>query len=82
METARLEFAPPGSGTGVLQAQGPWALFRLFAQGQLARGATAEQYVVDFTSGEHHVRYALRAASVLNPFAPSVLQNFSCPRIQ
>jgi type VI secretion system protein ImpL len=82
MEIARLQFTPPGSGTGVLQAEGPWALFRLIDQGTLTRGATSDQYDVAFSTGGHHVSFALRAGSVQNPFSHSVLQSFSCPHIQ
>ena len=82
MPSARLRFDPPAGGTGVIEADGPWSLFRLFGKGTLSQGATPELYTADFTAGAHHARFNIRAASVLNPFAPSVLQSFSCPHIQ
>jgi type VI secretion system protein ImpL len=82
MGTARLRFDPPSGGTGVIETEGPWALFRLFGRGQLVQGAMAELYTVDFTAGAHHARFGIRAGSVLNPLSPSVLQSFSCPHIQ
>jgi type VI secretion system protein ImpL len=82
METARLQFTPAGNGTGVLQAEGPWALFRLIDQGILRPGATSDLYDVTFSTSGHHVSFTIRAGSVQNPFAHSLLQSFSCPHIQ
>jgi len=82
MDLARLQFTPPGSGTGVLQAEGPWALFRLIDMGTLKPGPTSDLYDVTFSTGGHHVSFAIRAASVQNPFSHSGLQSFSCPHIQ
>jgi type VI secretion system protein ImpL len=81
MELARLQFTPGGSGTGVLQAEGPWALFRLIDQGLLSP-KSANQYDVTFATADHHVSFSIEAGSVQNPFSHSVLQSFSCPRIQ
>jgi len=81
MELARLQFTPAGSGTGVLQADGPWALFRLIDQGLLSP-KSANQYDVTFATPDHHVSFSIEAGSVQNPFSHSVLQSFSCPRIQ
>jgi type VI secretion system protein ImpL len=80
MNSARVIFdPPPSSGPAVLKATGPWALFRLFAQGTLQQGDSADRYTLNFTLGDRHVSYELRAGSVQNPFAPGVLKDFQCP---
>lgn len=83
MNNVRLVFDPPSPGdTGVKQASGPWALFRLFSQGTLTRAGAAERYTLSFTSGARHATFEIRAGSVLNPFAPGVLQDFRCPSLK
>jgi type VI secretion system protein ImpL len=80
MNTVRLAFdPPPASGPPVLQASGPWALFRLFAQGNLQQAGSADQYRLTFHAGDRQVVYELRAGSVLNPFIPGILRDFRCP---
>jgi type VI secretion system protein ImpL len=80
MNNARLVFdPPPSSGPPVLQATGPWALFRLIAQGTLEQTGSSDRYTLSFTLGDRHATYELRAGSVLNPFAPGVLKDFQCP---
>jgi type VI secretion system protein ImpL len=83
MTEVKLTFdPPPASGTGVLQAAGPWAMFRLFGQGRLAQAGSSDRYTLTFQSGEREAVFELRAASVLNPFAPGVLRDFRCPSVQ
>lgn len=80
MNSARLVFdPPPSSGPPVLQATGPWALFRLFGQGTLTQGSSPDSYTLSFTAGDRHASFQIRAGSVLNPFAPGVLRDFKCP---
>jgi type VI secretion system protein ImpL len=82
MNNVRLVFdPPPSSGQAVLHATGPWALFRLFAQGQLQQSGGADQYTLNFTVGDRHASFEIRAGSVLNPFAPGVLREFKCPAL-
>ncbi len=82
MSTVRLTFDPPPSGgTGILQASGPWALFRLFDQGNLQQAGSAERYQLTFRSGEREAVFEVRAGSVLNPFARGVLREFRCPTL-
>jgi type VI secretion system protein ImpL len=81
--TARLVFEPPTSaGTGVLQATGPWALFRLFEQGRLQQqqGST-DLYTLTLAAGGHQATFEIRAGSVQNPFASGLLKNFQCPKL-
>ena len=61
--------------------QGPWALFRLFDQGNLQQAGSAERYQLTFHSGDRQAVFELRAGSVLNPFAQGVLQEFRCPTL-
>jgi type VI secretion system protein ImpL len=79
MNSARLVFDPPPAGGGVLQANGPWALFRLFDQGTLAQAGSADVYTLSFHLGDHQASFLIRAGSVLNPFAPGMLHDFRCP---
>jgi type VI secretion system protein ImpL len=82
MSTVRLVFdPPPRSGTGVLQASGPWALFRLFDQGTLQQAGSPERYTLSFQLGERQASFELRAGSVLNPFQRSLLRDFRCPNL-
>jgi type VI secretion system protein ImpL len=83
ISNVRLVFEPPpSSGQPVLHASGPWALFRLFGQGSLQQTDSADRYTLNFTVGDRHASYEIRAGSVLNPFAPGVLQGFQCPALQ
>jgi type VI secretion system protein ImpL len=83
MNNVRLVFDPPSAGdTGVKQASGPWALFRLFAQGTLTQAGSADKYTLSFRSGQRSATFAIRAGSVLNPFKPGVLQDFRCPSVK
>ncbi|HUB45724.1 MAG TPA: type VI secretion system membrane subunit TssM [Acetobacteraceae bacterium] len=79
MNTARLVFQPPPAGGGVLQANGPWALFRLFDQGTLQEAGSSDLYRLTFHVGNREASFDIRAGSVLNPFAPGMLHDFRCP---
>src|SRR6185437_4084427 len=52
MTNVRLSFDPPAAAGGgrVFQASGPWALFRLFEQGNLQQAGSAERYTLSFQS--------------------------------
>jgi len=82
MRNLRLVFDPPPlGGGGVLQAQGPWALFRLFQQGQVRPAGSREVFTVRFAVGERSATFELRAGSVFNPFALRELSEFRCPAL-
>jgi type VI secretion system protein ImpL len=82
MNSARLIFdPPPSSGARVLQANGPWALFRLFSQGSLQQAGSSDRYTLTFNLGDRQAVFEIRAGSVLNPFAPGVLRDFKCPAL-
>ena len=78
MTNVRLAFGSSGS-EAPLTASGPWALFRLFGKGTLSNAGSAEKFTLSFRSGERQAVFDINAASVLNPFAPGVLQAFRCP---
>jgi type VI secretion system protein ImpL len=83
MQTARLIITPTTGGNPVeIDASGPWALFRLFAQGSLEQGGSSDQYTLTFSQGGHTASFAISAGSVLNPFAPGMLVDFRCPSLQ
>jgi type VI secretion system protein ImpL len=83
MQSVRLVFDPPPSGkSGVWAESGPWAMFRLFARGGLEQAGSPENYRLTFQIGERQAVFDLRAGSVLNPFAPGLLQRFRCPSVQ
>jgi type VI secretion system protein ImpL len=73
---------PPADGTGVLQENGPWAMFRLLRRARPQPGSSPELYTLTFQAGDRSASFALRAASLLNPFASGVLQDFHCPTIR
>jgi type VI secretion system protein ImpL len=83
MQNVRLIFDPPPSGgTGVLSETGPWAMFRLFGRGSLRQAGSPERYTLTFQLGERQAAFEIRAGSVLNPFAPGLLQDFKCPTVR
>lgn len=82
MTNVRLVFNPPPSGgTGVLSETGPWAMFRLFRHGTLQQAGSPERYLLTFALGDRSASFEIRAGSVMNPFAPGVLQDFRCPAV-
>lgn len=83
MQNVRLVFdpAPPGD-TGVLSESGPWAMFRLFGRGTLRQAGSPESYTLSFSMGGREATFEIRAASVRNPFAPGLLQEFRCPAVR
>ncbi len=82
MTNVRLVFnPPPRGGTGVLSESGPWAMFRLFGRGSLQQAGSPERYLLTFSLGDRSAAFEIRAGSVMNPFAPGVLQDFRCPAV-
>jgi type VI secretion system protein ImpL len=82
MQVARLIITPASGGNPVvLQATGPWALFRLFNQGSLRQDGSSDKYLLDFNQGGQDASFEIEAGSVFNPFAPGTLQDFRCPSL-
>ncbi len=83
IQNARLVFdPPPPGGTGVLSESGPWAMFRLFGRGVIRQAGSPERYTLTFDLGPRQAVFEIRAASVLNPFAPGLLAEFRCPTVR
>ena len=83
MGRVRLFFdPPPSSGPPVIQASGPWALFRVFNQGRFTQQAGADTFQLTFQLADRQAVFQIRPGSVNNPFSPGVLQSFACPQIQ
>jgi type VI secretion system protein ImpL len=83
IENVRLVFdPPPAGGTGVLAENSPWGMFRLFGRGILTPAGSRESYTLSFALGNRQATFELRAASVLNPFTPGILQDFRCPSVR
>jgi len=76
-----LQLLPRLAGrTSSLTFESPWALFRLFDQATMSRGARSEQFLLDISIGKRNVRFDLRASSAINPFKLNDLNYFRCPR--
>ena len=56
-------------------------MFRLFSRGTLQQAGSPERYLLTFQLDERSAAFEIRAGSVLNPFAPGVLQDFRCPSV-
>jgi len=83
IQNVRLVFdPPPAGGTGVLAENSPWGMFRLFGRGVLTPAGSRESYTLSFSLGNRQATFELRAASVLNPFTPGILQEFRCPSVR
>lgn len=75
-----LQLLPRLAGrTSSLSFESPWALFRLFDQARISRGARSEQFLLEFSIGRRDVRFDLRANSAINPFKLKDLNFFRCP---
>jgi Uncharacterized protein conserved in bacteria len=83
MQTARLIITPATAGAlpVTYQASGPWAVFRLFDQGQLTEDGASARYTLQFGSGSDAASFTLEAGSIFNPFAPGALSSFRCPSL-
>ncbi len=83
MPMVRLTFdPPPAAGPAALQATGPWAMFRLLAQGKLQAAGSPDRYTATFRLGDREAAFDLRAGSTQNPLAPGLLGEFRCPAVQ
>ena len=75
-----LQLLPRLAGrTSSLSFESHWALFRLFDQAKMSRGARSEQFLLDFSIGRRDIRFDLRANSAINPFKLNDLHYFRCP---
>jgi type VI secretion system protein ImpL len=58
---------------------GPWALFRLFDEGEIRPGAGPERFVAALLIHGKRIVLEVTASSVQNPFRLRELVSFSCP---
>lgn len=79
--TASLQFGKAPPDGPAFQASGPWALFRLLAQGRVLPGRGEASDLI-FESGQHRAAFTLQASSSSTPFQPKLLAGFSCPVIR
>jgi type VI secretion system protein ImpL len=83
MQTVSLTFDPPPTGrAGVVQENGAWSMFRLFARGRLQQAGSADRYNLTFQIGERQAVFEIRVGTATNPFAATLLQDFRCPVVQ
>jgi type VI secretion system protein ImpL len=74
---ARVTFMQPGVPDATIRKEGPWALFRLFDAGQIARGQ--DTFTITFTASGHTASFLVRPGSALDPFNLKELHKFRCP---
>ena len=75
----RLTLSNRSSGEKYLVKNGPWALFRLFDEGEVRPGSSPERFVVALSIEGKRVVLDVTANSVQNPFRLRELASFSCP---
>jgi type VI secretion system protein ImpL len=80
LSAASLSFG--GQPVPTLQASGPWALFRFFAQGRLSPTRNPTVFDLAFDAGGHRAAFTLQADSLHNPFARNLLRGFRCPVVR
>ena len=74
---AALVFTDRGGRPTSLAHAGPWAWLRLIQDGEVTSRSDTE-FVVTWRSGAHSAVAEIQAASRLNPFTQTDLQNFRC----
>ena len=80
---ATIHFEPlKGSDAVPISADGPWALFRLLAEGKLAPAGEPDTYTVSWRSGGARAVFELVAGSSRNPFDRNILAGFRCPTVR
>jgi type VI secretion system protein ImpL len=79
MSDASLVFAATDDG---LRETGPWAMFRLLADGRIERGGSPDTYSLILTKDGNTATFSLQAASSHNPFGRNALTGFRCPVVR
>ena len=74
---ARITFQQPGVPDASINKAGPWALFRLFDEGQISPGT--DTFLITFTVSGHTATFQVRPDSSFNPFSLNELHKFRCP---
>ena len=65
--------------TVFFEKNGPWAVFKLLAQGHLTPSRNSQLYQLIFNVNGAQVTYQLLADKPINPFVPLILSEFRCP---
>jgi type VI secretion system protein ImpL len=79
MSNASLVFGTSQDG---FQESGPWALFRLLAEGRIQPAGSPDTYSLTLTNGGKTASFSLQAGSSHNPFGRDVLAGFKCPAVR
>jgi type VI secretion system protein ImpL len=74
----RIQLLPPQQGTSGISKEGPWALFRLFDEAQIARTSNPIIFIMTFRIQGREAKFELQANSAVNPFQLPDLQSFQC----
>jgi len=75
----RIVTASAKDGEKYMVKSGPWALFRLFDEGEIRPGAGPERFVAALLIHGKRIVLEVTASSVQNPFRLRELVSFSCP---
>ncbi len=65
--------------TVFFEETGPWAVFRLLANGRLLSTRNSQVFQLIFNANGTPVSYELLADQPINPFIPMILSGFRCP---
>lgn len=74
----RVQLLPPLQGYSGLSKDGPWALFRVFDEANIARTANPSRFIITFNIQGREAKLELQANSAVNPFQLTDLQSFKC----
>ena len=74
----RIQLLPPLQGLSGISKEGPWALFRLFDEAQIARTSNPIIFIMTFSIQGRESKFELQANSAVNPFQLPDLQSFQC----
>ncbi|MGH8762690.1 MAG: type VI secretion IcmF C-terminal domain-containing protein, partial [Nitrosospira sp.] len=77
----RLQISPTAASAASGQLfEGPWALFRMLDETQIAPTSQPEKFIVTFNVNGRKTRFEVITSSVQNPFRLNELKQFNCPR--
>lgn len=77
--TVRIVTTSARDGEKYMVKTGPWALFRLFDEGEIRAGGGPERFVAALLIHGKRIVIEVTASSVQNPFRLPELVSFSCP---
>lgn len=67
-------------GSGLIAAEGPWALFRLLDRARIEPLGAPEKFKASFEAGSQRASFEVTTASVRNPLRLRELAEFRCPQ--